>query len=160
MKLSDGNMLYLNKFENLINIMKKFEFVDITTADVAFIAYGKDLNELFENAALAFFEVMINTDQVKPKLKIEIKVDGDDLVSLMFNWLNELLIYVDGENLAFSKFDVKIDEEKFNLDATCSGEKIDLKRHETRTAVKAATYHKLEIKKVDKLWKARVIVDI
>jgi SHS2 domain-containing protein len=139
--------------------MKKFEFVDITTADVAFVAYGKDLNELFENAALAFFEVMINTEQIKLKTKREIKVDGDDLVSLMFNWLNELLIYVDGENLAFSKFDVKVDE-KFNLDATCSGEKIDLKRHETRTAVKACTYHKLEVKKTGNQWRARVIVDI
>lgn len=142
-----------------MNIMKKFEFIDITTADVAFIAYGKNLNKLFENAALAFFEVMINTEQVKPKIKKIIKVDGDDLESLMFNWLNELLIYVDGENLAFSKFDVKIDEEKFNLDAVCKGEKIDVKRHETRTAVKACTYHKLEVKK-DDYWKARVIVDI
>jgi SHS2 domain-containing protein len=102
---------------------------------------------------------MINTEQIKLKTKREIKVDGDDLVSLMFNWLNELLIYVDGENLAFSKFDVKVDE-KFNLDATCSGEKIDLKRHETRTAVKACTYHKLEVKKTGNQWRARVIVDI
>jgi SHS2 domain-containing protein len=140
--------------------MKKFEFVDITTADTAFIAYGKDLNELFANAALAMFEVMINTNQVKPKIKREIKVDGDDLVSLMFNWLNVLLIYVDGENLAFSKFDVEIDEKKFNLDAVCRGEKIDKKKHETRTAVKACTYHKLEVKEVDDYWKARVIVDI
>jgi len=139
--------------------MKKFEFVDITTADVAFDAFGKNLEELFTNAALAFFEIMINTEQVKPKLKKEIKVDGDDLESLMFNWLNALLVYVDGENLAFSKFDVKIDEKKFNLDAICKGEEIDVKRHETRTAIKAATYHKLEIKK-DKFWQARVIVDI
>jgi SHS2 domain-containing protein len=105
--------------------MKKFEFVDITTADVAFIAYGKNLNELFENAALAFFEVMINTKQVKPKKKIEVKVDGDDLESLMFNWLNALLVYVDGENLAFGKFDVKIDEKKLELKAICKGEEID-----------------------------------
>jgi SHS2 domain-containing protein len=139
--------------------MKKFKFVDITTADVAFIAYGKNLNELFENAALAFFEVMINTKQLKPKIKKEVKVDGDDLESLMFNWLNALLVYVDGENLAFGKFDVKIDEKKLELKAICKGEEIDNKKHETRTAVKACTYHKLEVKK-EKNWKARVIVDI
>lgn len=139
--------------------MKKFEFVDITTADIAFIAYGKDLNELFANAALAMFEVMINTKKVKPTLKREVKVDGDDLESLMFNWLNNLLVYVDGDNLAFSKFDVKIDEKKFNLDATCYGEEINNKKHETRTEVKAATYHKLEVKK-EEFWQARVIVDI
>jgi len=27
--------------------MKKFEFLDITTADICFVAYGKDLNEIF-----------------------------------------------------------------------------------------------------------------
>jgi len=139
--------------------MKKFEFVDITTADVAFIAYGKDLDELFANSALAMFEVMINTKHIKPKIKKIVKATGDDLESLMFNWLNALLVYVDGENLAFSKFDVEIDEKNLKLKATCSGEKIDSKRHEVKTAVKAATYHKLEIKK-DNLWVARVIVDI
>jgi SHS2 domain-containing protein len=139
--------------------MKKFEFVDITTADVAFIAYGKSLNDLFENSALAFFEIMINTKQIKPKIKKEVKVNGEDLESLMFNWLNALLVYVDGENLTFSNFNVKIDEKKFILKAICKGEKINNKKHETRTAIKAATYHKLEVKK-EKYWKARVIVDI
>ncbi|MEM5782219.1 MAG: archease, partial [Candidatus Aenigmatarchaeota archaeon] len=101
----------------------------------------------------------INTEQVKPEIKREIKVSGEDLESLMFNWLNYLLIYVDSENIAFSKFKVKIDEKKFNLDAICEGEVIDKNKHETRTAVKAATMHKLEIRKND-YWKARVIVDI
>ena len=105
--------------------MKKFKFIDITTADVAFLAYGKDLNELFENAALAMFEVMVNTKQVEQKVKREIKVKGNDLISLMFNWLNELLIYVDSENLAFSKFQVKVDESNFTLEAICEGEEIN-----------------------------------
>lgn len=140
-------------------IMKKFEFVDITTADVAFIAYGKDLNELFANSALAMFEVMISTKKVKPKVKKKVKVSGNDLQSLMFDWLNELLIYVDAENLAFSDFKVKVDGKNFKLRATCSGEKIDREKHETRTMVKAATYHKMKVEK-NGIWKAQVIVDI
>jgi len=140
--------------------MKNFEFVDITTADVAFVAYGKDLNELFANAALAMFEVMINTKQIKPKVKKSIRISGDDLESLMFNWLNALLVYVDGENLAFSKFEVKINEKRFELHAVCEGENIDTKKHEIRTVVKAATYHKLEVKKEKDYWKSKVIVDI
>lgn len=140
--------------------MERFEFVDITTADVAFVAYGKTLNELFSNAALAFFEVMINTRQIKPKVTKNVKVSGDDLESLMFNWLNALLVYVDGHNIAFSKFNVSVDEKKLKLVGECVGEKIDNKRHETRTAIKAATYHKLEVKKENDCWKAKVIVDI
>jgi SHS2 domain-containing protein len=139
--------------------MKKFEFIDITTADVAFVAYGKDLSELFANAALAMFEVMINTKKVKPKTKKKVSVTGNDLQSLMFNWLNELLIFVDAESLAFSEFSVKVDEKELKLNATCSGEKINPSVHETRTGVKAATYHKMEIEKI-KVWKAQVILDI
>jgi SHS2 domain-containing protein len=139
--------------------MKKFEFVDISVADVAFVAYGKDLDELFSNSALAMFEVMIKTKQVKPKIEKKIKVKGNDLQSLMFNWLNKLLVFVDSENLVFSKFKTKIDEKNFTLQATCRGEKINLKIHETRTAVKACTYHEMKIEK-NKIWKVQVILDI
>lgn len=140
--------------------MKKFEFVDITTADVAFIAYGKDLNELFGNAALAMFEVMINTKQVKPTVSRKVEVNGNDLQSLMFNWLNELLIYVDSESLVFSEFKTDVDEKKFKLKAECKGEKIDRKKHEIGTVVKSATMHKMEVKKEKNVWKAQVILDI
>jgi len=137
----------------------KFKFLDITTADVAFEAYGKDLNELFANAALAMFEVMINTKQIEPKIERKVRIEGNDLQSLMFNWLNSLLVFVDSENLAFSKFEVRIDEEKLKLEAICKGEEIKREKHETRTHVKAATYHQMEIKK-NKIWKAKVILDI
>jgi SHS2 domain-containing protein len=139
--------------------MRKFKFLDITTADVAFEAYGKSLNNLFANAALAMFEVMINTKQIKQKVEKKVEVEGSDLESLMFNWLNKLLIFYGAENLAFSKFEVKIDEEKLKLKAKLFGEKIDPKKHETRTEVKACTMHKMKIEK-NGIWKARVILDI
>lgn len=140
--------------------MKKFEFVDITTADVAFVAYGKDLNELFANAALAMFEIMIDTSTVEKVEKRSVKCEGHDLESLLVNWLNDLLIFVDSENLAFSEFEVSVDEKNLKLDATCYGEKIDRRKHETRTLVKAATYHKIKVENRDGVWSAQVIVDI
>jgi SHS2 domain-containing protein len=140
--------------------MKLFEFVDITTADVAFIAYGKDLNELFANSALAMFEVMINTKQIEEKVEEFVSVDGYDLESLMFNWLNELLYISDSKNLAFSKFEVKVDDRNFKLEAICKGEEINPEKHETRTVVKAATYHQMKIWQEDNIWKAQVILDI
>lgn len=139
--------------------MRKFKFVDITTADVAFEAYGKNLNELFANAALAMFEVMVNTKQIKQKIGKEVKVKGNDLQSLMFNWLNELLVFVDSENLAFSKFEVKVNEKNLELEAICYGEEINPEKHETRTEVKAATMHKMIVEKTNG-WKAQVILDI
>jgi len=140
--------------------MRKFEFLDITTADVCFVAYGKNLNELFANSALAMFETMIDTNQIKPKIKRVLEVKGEDMKSLLFDWLNELLFYSGSENLAFSKFDVEVDKKNFNLKAVCWGEKIDPQRHEVRTEVKATTYHKMKIKETKEGWSAQVIVDI
>jgi len=142
-----------------MELEKKFEFVDITTGDVAFVAYGKNLNELFANAALAMFEVMIDTSKVEKKEERIVEAEGIDLESLMINWLNNLLIFVDSENLAFSEFNVNVDEKNFKLKALCKGEKIDRNKHETRTAVKAATYHKMKIEKND-VWKAQILLDI
>jgi SHS2 domain-containing protein len=138
---------------------KKFKFLDITTADIAFEAYGKDLNELFANSALAMFEVIVNTKQIEPKVERKVEAEGNDLQSLLFDWLNKLLVFVDSENIAFSEFDVKIDEKNFKLEAICRGEEMNREKHETRTHVKACTMHKMEIKK-NKIWKARVILDI
>jgi SHS2 domain-containing protein len=139
--------------------MRKFRFIDITTADVAFVAFGKNLSEMFANAALAMFEVIVNTKQIEQKIERKVKVRGNDIQSLLFNWLNSLLVFVDSENLAFSNFEVKIDEKKLELEATCKGEEISREKHETRTHVKACTYHRMEIKK-NKVWRARVILDI
>ena len=139
--------------------MEKFRFIDITTADVAFEAWGKDLNELFANAALAMFEVMVNTEKVEAKEVREIEVEGIDLESLLFNWLNELLFYYGSENLVFKKFEVEVDEKNFRLRAKAYGEKFDREKHELKTEVKSCTYHKLKIEK-NEVWKARVILDI
>ncbi len=139
--------------------MKKFSYLDITTSDVCFVAYGKTLDELFENSALAMFEAMVNTEQIKSKVKRKVEVKGNDLESLMFNWLNELLVFYGSENLAFSKFDVDVNKEKLELKARCGGEELNPEKHELRTEVKACTMHKLKVWK-EETWKARVILDI
>lgn len=140
--------------------MKQFEFLEFATADVVFKAYGKNLTELFKNAALALFEIMVNTKKVEPKIRKKISVKGDDIKSLMFKWLNELIFYVDAQGLAFSKFDVKIDEKKMTLDAEVWGERINPEKHEIREDAKACTYHKMEIKKKKGGWEAQIIIDI
>ncbi len=140
--------------------MKKFEFLDFATADVCFRAYGATLDELFANAALAMFEVMVETKNVEPKIVREIEVKGEDLQSLMFCWLNELLFYVDSEGLVFAKFDVKVDETQMELRAKIFGEPIDAEKHKPKIDVKACTYHKMGVEKHAGKWMAQVIVDV
>ncbi|MDI6640534.1 MAG: archease [Methanocellales archaeon] len=140
--------------------MKKFEFLGFATADVCFKAYGRTLEEAFANAALAMFEIMLETRNVEQKIVKEIEIKGEDLKSLMFEWLNGLLFYVDAESLAFSRFDVRIDEDQMKLSAKISGEPIDQAKHKPKIDIKACTYHSMEIKQSDGKWTAQVLIDV
>lgn len=55
----------MNYRKETMNLEKKFEFFDVT-ADVGIRAYGKTLEDAFENAALAMFEVMTDTSRINP----------------------------------------------------------------------------------------------
>jgi SHS2 domain-containing protein len=143
---------------NAIN--KKFEFFDVT-ADVGYKAYGNTLEEAFENAALAMFEVMTDTDTIDPEIKREIKVESEDEYALLYDWLSEFLVILDSEFLVFSKFDVKIEKngEEYVLNGTAWGEEFNPEKHESRAEVKAVTYHLMNIKK-DNVHMVKVILDI
>jgi len=142
-----------------MSIGKKYEFFD-HTADVGIKAYGRDLNEAFENAALAVFEVMTDTSKVEPKESREIEIDGMDLENLLYRWIESLLVYYDSELLLFGKFKVKIDLENLRLNAIAWGEKFDPDKHERRTVVKAATYHEMSIVKTNNGYELTFVVDI
>lgn len=140
--------------------MKKYEFPDITTSDVAFRAYGKSLPEMLENAGLALMDVTVDVSRVEEKTERDIEAKGDDLEALLYNWLTELIFHIDSEGLVFSRFEVEADRESLTLKAKAWGEKIDQKRHHAKAHVKAATYHKMEIKEEKGVWSAQVILDI
>jgi SHS2 domain-containing protein len=142
-----------------MSIGKKYEFFD-HTADIGIKAYGRDLNEAFENAALAVFEVMTDTSKVEPKESREIEIDGMDLENLLYRWIESLLVYYDSELLLFGKFKVKIDLENLRLNAIAWGEKFNPDKHERRTIVKAMTYHEMSIVKTNNGYELTFVVDI
>ncbi len=127
-----------------------------------FEAYGKSLDELFENAAMAVSESMVKTKDVKPKIAKTVKLQNAKLEMLLFDFLSELLYLKDAEQLVFSEFKVKITEKngKFFLQAELKGDKLNMKTQEFRNDVKAITLHLFEVKKENGQWKAKVIVDI
>ncbi|MBS3156615.1 archease [Candidatus Woesearchaeota archaeon] len=144
--------------------MKKYKFID-HTADVMFDAYGKNLNKVFENAALATFEVQCNLKKVERKIKKKIKLKNDDLEKLLFDFLEELIYLKDAKYLLFNKFKVNLlgkrsRKGEYVLEAEIEGEKINPKKHELKVDVKAVTLHKFELKKTKEGYKSRVILDI
>ncbi len=134
---------------------------DVATADAAFEVEGKTLEELFRDAAIATFEVMVDTGTVKPEVTREIELENEDVGNLFFDWLSELVYLKDAESLIFCRFDVNIRKNNaYELKATASGEPINQREHSLRSDVKAFTYHMFEVRETGGNWTARVVLDI
>lgn len=129
------------------------------TADLALEVYGRDLKELFGNAAFALFDVVTDLSRVEERVERTIRLCAFDLEQLLVNWLNELLYYHEVEQLLFKRFEVK-GLESDNLEAIAYGESFREGRHIILTSPKAVTHHKIEVVEVPEGWRARVIIDL
>ena len=142
----------------------KFNFLDkLVTADIAFEAFGKNLNQLFENAALALNETMVDTKTVSAKVKKIFKLQNAQLNNLFVDFLNEIIYYKDTDSMIFSKFKVKVEQKEklWKLTAEIYGDKIDWQKHKLLADAKAATWHMFELEeKKGKGWRAQVVIDI
>ncbi len=145
---------------------KKFEFLD-HPADVYIRAIGDSLPELFENAGIALFETMTNTDLISPSKEYSVNADGFDLESLLYRWLEELLYIYYSYNVMCSDIKVKkvsIERQEndfvYSIQGICRGEEFDPSRHEARVEVKAVTYHLMKIIKDEDHWEAYFVLDI
>jgi len=137
----------------------KFKYLeDVAIADIAFEAYGKTLNEVFENSAYAFFDMTCNPKTVKQKIKKQIKVKAENEKDLLYNFLSELIFLKDSKQLIFNKVKVMIKDNK--LKATLYGDKIDYEKQELRNDIKAITFHLFNLEKIKKDYKATIVVDI
>lgn len=142
--------------------MARFKFLP-HMSDVFIEAYGSTLEEAFENAALAMFEVMTDTSKVEPSMEESVEADGFDKQSLLYNWLEKLLVLFETRMMLCSKFEIeKIEREgeEYRLKAKVWGEEFDPGKHEQRVGVKAVTYHMMSIEEKDGRWVLRFILDI
>ncbi len=126
------------------------------TADSLVEVHGRDLNERFENAAYAMFDLITDASKVRPKGEMKIVLSADSREQLLVDFLQELLYLNDAEDIVFGKFEVKTDGH--NLEALAMGEKFDPQRHEKRAVVKGVTYHRLEFD--DKKGTITVLFDV
>jgi SHS2 domain-containing protein len=140
---------------------KNFEFLE-HTADAYVAAYGKDLAEAFENAALALFDVMTEVEKVTPKEEGYVDVEAEDECALLYSWLEDLIVKFEINERLYSKFQIQIDEtsEGFRLKAKIWGERFSPERHPRKVGVKAITYHRMEILKKPENVTVKFILDI
>jgi len=133
----------------------KFKFLE-HTADIKFQAYGKTLDEVFENSLLAVSEYISRGNKIKTTKGKIIDVVGIDHESLLYNFLDEILYLIDAESFIPAK--AKITIRGFNLHAELYGD--STKNYKDLDHIKAATYAEMYIKKIDKGFEAQVVLDV
>lgn len=139
-----------------------FEFLE-HTADAYVAAYGKDLVEAFESAAVAMFDVMTEVEKVKAEIEEYVEVEAEDEYALLYSWLEELLVKFDINEMLYSKFkilNINKTSDGFRLKAKIWGEKFNPELHPQKVGVKAVTYHRMEILKKPNKVTLRFILDI
>jgi len=133
----------------------KYKFLE-HTADIKFRAFGRNLDILFENIALAISEILSRGEKVEQSLKKEINIKSEDYESLLYDFIDELVYFLDTEQFLVSKAKVKIKGNE--LRATLYGD--DALRYKGLENIKAATYSEMYIKNKDKFWEAQIVVDV
>lgn len=145
-----------------MSVKRRFEFLE-HTADAYIAAYGESLEEAFENAAYATFEVMTDVGEVKPETVDNVEVEAHDEQALLYNWLEELMVRFETTGNLFSRFEISSIKKTpggLKLKAKIWGEPFDPEKHPQRVGVKAITYHRMEILKKPKAVTVRFILDI
>ncbi len=153
---------HLNK-ENIRQNMNNnnFKYFD-TTADIGIEVNDKNLTDAFKNSALATLNLITDIEKIQPKISKKINIESEDEYALLYDWITELLIYLDSESFMASQYDIFIEqnEDSLTLKGNILGDTYDTNIYNYKTEVKAITYHEMNIEKEDNNIKIRFIVDL
>lgn len=135
-------------------------------ADMGIRGWGGFESEAFEEIALAMFELIVDGEGIEPRKSIDIRAEGKDNEELLVDFLNNLLMMADIEELVFLGVEVrKIWSDKagrqYYLDAVAGGVPIAEMRDRLVREVKAATYYGVSVT-TDRsgITSATVVVDL
>ena len=133
--------------------MDRYQEID-HTADWSFRAFGRDLPELFRNAAYALFSLEGALD-AQSTLTREIHVEAMDREAVLVKWLNELLFLQETQHETYQTFDITFLSDT-ELRATIHGAPAP----PLTKMIKAVTFHDLNIQQTEKGWQATLVVDV
>lgn len=128
-------------------------------ADIGIEAYGKNLKEAFEEAAIALTSIILDPSTIDPVESRKVEIKASDLEHLLVKWLSEILYLYDGENFVCCEFNIN-DLNSTLLKAEIKGEYFDNNKHLTKLDVKAVTYHQILVCENTERGIVRVFLDI
>jgi SHS2 domain-containing protein len=136
---------------------------DLTMADIAFQAFGRDPVELFSSAWEALLAVMLGENAALGKTTTrDVALENPSLDLLLVEFLSEALFFKDAEGLFLGIDSLSIGggDGAFRLAARLSGEKADREKHGLGADVKAVTLHRFELERTETGYSATVVLDV
>ena len=140
--------------------MLKYETFE-HTADLGLYIYGRDLEDLFEAASEALIAQVTDPKGIKKLEERKIELEASSPDELLRIWMSELLYLYHGEGWLTAGVSFEVLNEKA-LAALVRGEPADYERHEITGEVKAVTWHRLKVEKLEHsgLLRATVVLDV
>jgi len=130
------------------------------TADIAARIYGEDIDDLFENAAFAMFDLVSEISELEgDEARVAVEAEGPDLEGLLVSFLNELLYQAFERDLLFTELKI-LSRDANGLRAEATGKKLIGNKEKIKREIKAATYHDLEIKKDGDRYEVTIFFDV
>ena len=139
----------------------EFRYIE-HVSDAMVEAYGRTLGEAFAHSARALVNLVCNVSKVDPHEIVSIETIGFDRKSLLYNWLEKVLLVLLIDNIILAKFEVKIKrhKDKYHLFSTCKGDNFLRQKHEYKVEVKGITYHGMKISAKNGKVIIRFLVDL
>jgi len=138
--------------------MKRYEQIP-HTADIAIKAYGKDLKELFFNAAYGMFDIIADLSNLNKSVSIDVNLEAPCREELLVSWLDELLYNFYTKGIIFFEFDI-VDLADTRIMAHAHGRLVGENRNRLKTEIKAATYHDLKIEEGEDGYTVQIVFDV
>jgi len=138
--------------------MSFYEVIEDITADAGIRVRAKGLEELFCKTILATFNEITDIEKVSKDKKVELEVKGE-LPYLLADAINQLLVLHEKEKLVISHCE-RVEFKEDGVKLMLKGGPFDPERHPSKLVIKAATYHRLKVERLQDGFLAEVIFDI
>jgi SHS2 domain-containing protein len=124
------------------------------TADWSVRVWAQDLPSLFVESARAMNSLSGTGISSGPRVQRTFEAEGRDTESLLVAFLSELVYCQEQENLAFNRFRIDVKGKKLNVEM--EGAQIA----SIDKAIKAVTFHNLQIKETELGFETTIVFDV
>jgi SHS2 domain-containing protein len=111
---------------------------------------------------------MFDISKVEPRKAFTIMAEGDELETLLYDWLEKVLLKILIDQIIPSRYMLEIyvknidetNEKRYHVCAHVGGESVNYDKHNYKIEIKAVTYHNLKIYFKNNKYTATFLADL